>query len=307
MQKHGSTVKGTPRFYCKSCKSTDVRVRADTQDRHRKGLFVRWLLGVNSKETKAQTRGVSARTLSRWFEPFWEDLPVPIVLLDLSEEVVLVDGIYLNGRYDVVLIAMTASRIVGWHFARRECYASWLEFLKQIPKPKAIIFDGQKGLIKSVGELWPDIQIQRCQAHIIRLALAWLTNNPKTEAARDLRFIVSKLCSVHTQKEKERWVQQLSEWHKLYQEFLAEKTHTINPRGVRSWWYTHRKLRGVYSLIRNALPHLFTFLEDSQIPNTTNRLEGGINAQIAELVRRHRGFDVKQKQVMVAYYLSQKQ
>jgi hypothetical protein len=74
----------------------------------------------------------------------------------------------------------------------------------------------------------------------------------------------------------------------------------------RTWWYTHRNLRAARSLIRNALPHLFTFVRYPQIPRTTNHVEGGINSRLKELIHRHRGLSQDRKQVLVAQHLAQK-
>ena len=166
--------------------------------------------------------------------------------------------------------------------------------------PRALVSDGQKGLRKAVKTIFPSIPHQRCLAHIIRLSLAWLTRNPQTDAGKDLRILVRELAQVKTESATKIWRSSFVEWDTHYEEFLKERS--VNPATGRKW-YTHRKLRAVRSLIVNALPNLFWFTVDSHIPNTTNAVEGGINAPLAELLHRHRGITEEQKKALVRRFL----
>ena len=56
--------------------------------------------------------------------------------------------------------------------------------------------------------------------------------------------------------------------HKLY---INEKT--INEETVR-YWYTHKLIRRSYSSIKSALPNMFHYLKNANIPRTTNGIEG---------------------------------
>jgi len=76
--------------------------------------------------------------------------------------------------------------------------------------------------------------------------------------------------------------------------------------GGADGWYTHRKIRAARSLIRNALPHLFIFIDHPYVPRTTNHVEGGVNSRLKELVHRHRGLRDDRKQVLVAVHLARK-
>jgi hypothetical protein len=55
------------------------------------------------------------------------------------------------------------------------------------------------------------------------------------------------------------------------------------------------------------LPHLFTCVDYPFVPNTTNHVEGGTNAQLAGLLWLHRGLDLAKRRVLVAHYLASKQ
>lgn len=87
---------------------------------------------------------------------------------------------------------------------------------------------------------------------------------------------------------------------------MKEKTYYFGDNGKKRWWYKHRTLRGMQSHINNALPHLFEYVRSPQIPRTTNFLEGGINARVKELLRRHRGLSLTKRLALVAYFLDSK-
>jgi len=96
------------------------------------------------------------------------------------------------------------------------------------------------------------------------------------------------------------WTKLLKRWDKRHVAFLGEKT--LNPE-TRRKWYTHRKLRAARSLVFNALPDLFHYTTRKHIPNTTNHVEGGINAPLKELLGRHRGITAAQKEFLVSQFL----
>ncbi|MDD2516283.1 MAG: hypothetical protein PHO80_04525 [Candidatus Gracilibacteria bacterium] len=58
-------------------------------------------------------------------------------------------------------------------------------------------------------------------------------------------------------------------WEKKYFNFLKEKSINGN-----KFWYTHRKLRGARSHIKNAIPYMFYFLDNENIKKSSNDLEG---------------------------------
>ena len=137
-------------------------------------------------------------------------------------------------------------------------------------------------------------------AHVIRFALSRLTRNPKTEAGRHVRNIIHTLSDVHDEVSMYTFIERFQQWDEVYADFLKEKSY--NPHTGRRW-YTHKKLRSVRSHIKNSIPHLFHYLSDSDIPRTTNDLEGGINSPLSELLRRHRGIRKRFKRLLVSLYL----
>lgn len=201
---------------------------------------------------------------------------------------------------------MTAQ--ISWLFAERESFISWLLFLERLPEPDAAVIDGQKGLLAAIQCLWPLAKIQRCIVHIERLARIKLTRQPKTNAGKELLALVKRLFGVRTSKQRGRWLCVYRRWERRHAGFLKERSYGEPLAGrKRTWWYTHRNIRAARSLIRNALPHLFTFIDYPHVPRTTNHVEGGVNSRIKELVHRHRGLSQYRKQALVAEYLGRKQ
>ncbi|WP_162319833.1 hypothetical protein [Nesterenkonia haasae] len=73
-------------------------------------------------------------------------------------------------------------------------------------------------------------------------------------------------------------------------------------------WYTHDRLRKAYSLLERCAKHqeLFTYLEAGfgfEAASTTNRIEGGINAQLRLLLRDHRGLPAEHMRWAVEWFL----
>lgn len=307
MQRRGKTAAGTQRWLCVSCNESSVRKRPDTTNYYRQKLFKKWLTGTQSLEEIAEDYQVTIRTLNNWFTPFWLDPPKPAAPKSLAGQVLILDATSLKARAWVALIARTPHSVVSWLFAPRESYESWLHLLSKLPKPAVVVCDGQRGMLATIHSLWLNVRIQRCLIHVKRQAEAWLTQHPRTEAGQCLQPILRDLTQIRTRRQKRRWIRRLRSWCYKYDTFLKERTVNPYPDGKRRWWYTHRKLRGIRSLLVNSLPHLFTFIGHEEIPRTTNHVEGGINARIKELRHRHRGLNLAQLEILVGYFLKEKQ
>jgi len=208
----------------------------------------------------------------------------------------------VHGRSLVVLVALTEDGTACWTFAPRETAATWSGLLERMPRPAVVVCDGQKGLLKAIHAVWPGVAIQRCHFHVLQLARRYLTRRPKTEAGQDIQALMRQMTVARTHEDAGAWRRAYDAWEKKYASFLVERTYYRAGTRMR-WWYTHRNLRGMRSLIQGALPHLFTFLDHPGTPNTTNHVEGGINAMIAEALRLHRGLRLHQKETLVSLLL----
>lgn len=307
MNKWGKTAAGSPRWFCKSCRVSGTRKRKDNRDRSRLFLFVHWLTSKASLGEIAEQQKMMIRTLHRWFEPLWFHPPSPRI--PSSVRVLVLDATSVVPRQCMLLIAGDGDRHspVSWMPAVRECYASWTLFLVGLMQeglePSIVVCDGQRGMLKAIREVWPKAQIQRCLVHVVRQSCAWLTQNPRTRAGRELLALVRYLPMIRTKRQKRRWIRAFHYWNRRHVTFLKERTYGPN----RRWWYTHRKLRGTRSLIGNAIPDLFRFVTDHTVPRTSNHVEGGINSRLKELFRCHRGISLTKKLALASWYLALRQ
>jgi len=307
MQRWGHHPSGKQRWRCGECEISSIRSRKDNRHKKRLSLFVRWLTSKATLEELAKQSDVSLRTLMRWFSPFWKQPPQPDI--QTGVRVLVLDGTSVMKRECMLLIAGNADarQPVSWMDCPRECYDSWAVFLRDLSwcgvTPEVVICDAQRGLLKAIREVWPTVQIQRCLIHVVRQACTWLTRNPQTRAGRELLVLVHELSYIQTKRQKRRWVRKFWRWDKHHDSFLKERSYSPSGR----WWYTHRRLRGTRSLIKNALPELFRFVTDPSIPKTSNHVEGGLNARLKELFRCHRGFSIQRKLILAAWYLALRQ
>jgi hypothetical protein len=310
MQRWGKTAAGRQRFYCPLCLKSSTRRRPDLREKIKLQTFVAWLTETTGLATMAKKLRVSISSLTKSFMPFWEYLPLPKPIIGNSE-VLVVDGVSVVKHSLVVLVIFDRLRRspVSWFYTVRESYSSWLAIFFELKvkgvNPRVIVCDGQKGLIKAIYTIWPEVVIQRCVIHINRQAKSWLTKSPHTDAGKELLQIVKALLRIETQEQKQTWLKSFSQWLVDYDDFLKERTY--HSQLAKRWWYTHKKLRAVRSLLKNSLDNLFIYLDDCQVPRTSNDVEGGINSRIKDLLRIHRGLLPHHQQVLTSWYLAKRQ
>lgn len=309
MQSWGKTAAGTQRFRCVKCCTSATRKRADNVLRQRSKMFVDWITDSKHLDTIKNNYDITRKTLIEWMKPYWKYIPFPeITKQDIS--IVVVDATSVVKRECVALITLDAktSKPVSWRFANRESYTSWkllfVQLLEHGIYPSFVVCDGQQGLLRAIHEVWPDAKIQRCLIHIVRQAKAWLTRSPQTIAGRELLTLVKKIPDIYTALQEKKWRMEYETWRIRHEEFLKEKSYNIEHT---RWWYTHRRLRSVRSLLTNGIPDLFTFITYKEVPRTSNHVEGGINSRLKDLYRIHRGLSAWKKIVLTSWYLTMRQ
>lgn len=308
MQRWGRTSAGSIRYFCRFCSLSSTRKRTDNRQRNLRRSFLRWITGTTPLAVLARQSHLTIQGLLKRFESFWHHAPAPRSWHPASEIIVL-DATSLAPRIMVALIVRGMDvehqdTGIAWSFEPRESYRAWHDLLLTIPAPSFAVCDGQKGLLLAIRELWPHAKMQRCLIHVIRQSMAWLTQHPRTGAGRDLLQLVRALSSIRTRRQKRRWIRSFRRWVRRYEDFLKERTlHSNN----KHWWYTHRKVRAVRSLLANSISDLFTFVRYPWVPRTSNHVEGGINSRLQELIRSHRGFSLEKKAALAAYFLAARQ
>lgn len=311
MQRWGKTAAGNQRFCCRLCAVSSVTRRRDNIARAHQKLWVRWLTTSVHIDTLAKQCRITRQGLWKRFRPFWDRLPPPSSLPKHSD-VFVVDGVTIVKHALVALIVQDPlqKKPLWWAFATNESSLTWfsifLELTAHGKRPEVIVCDGQKGLLKAIFTVWPHVKLQRCMMHVVRLARTRLTQHPRTNAGQELLCLVNALFGIRTRRQKRRWIRSYRRWQKRHGTFLKERSYHFFGNKKR-WWYTHRNVRAARSLLKNSLPHLFTFIGHGEIPRTTNHVEGGVNSRLKDLLRTHRGMTGRQRQVLTAWYLAIRQ
>ena len=302
MQRWGKTTTGTQRWRCFLCKKTSIKKRLDIGRKSVSNLFRKWLTGNAVLAEIAKVKKIGVRALQNRFKFCWQQ---PCAALSKSDDQILIlDGTHIGPDCALLTIinAKTNSPI-AWCPTVRESYASWKAFLAKLPQePSHVVCDGHSGLIKAVRERWPNTQIQRCLAHILREMRKFLTRHPKLPASIALKILVNELSKIKTRHQKRKWIRKLFHWRRKHNKFLKEKTMTFYGR----WHYTHRSLCRAKTHIFRALPNLFRYIKNYEVPSTSNQLEGGINSPLKDLIRKHRGISTRRKLVLASFYLQKR-
>ena len=288
--KYGKTNAGAQRWYCKECKMAFTQ-KIDKNTKEFKE-FLDWLF---SKKTQQEMPG-GGRSFRRRTAKFWNLWPMPPKIED-ARDVLFLDGIYLS-RKACILICCDEKYVLGWYLCRYEHARAWVALMSRIAEPKVVVSDGGTGFKKASKKVWPRAQHQRCVFHVFCQVKRYTTTKPNTIAGVELYILAKDLLKIETKEEAEKWTKRFAEWVIKHQRFLSEMT--IDEKGNKR--PTHERLlkaeRSIIKLLQENT--LFTYLEeelyiDSKIPSTNNRIEGGVNARLREMLRNHRGLSVERR------------
>lgn len=283
MKGHGRTAAGSRRWQCMSCGATTTH-RIDNSAKLLSS-FLRWLLSGSPQGGF----GVPGRTFRHRIARFWSIWPIAPAC-DEVHHVIHVDGIWL-GRSCAVLIACTAEHVVGWRLARSESKAAWAALMSRIAPPDVVVCDGGGGFESARREQWPTTRVQRCTFHAFEQVKRRTTTRPRLQAGAELYGIAKDLLAVSDPDGAAEWLASFAAWCSKWEAFLKER-EVVDGRSR----YKHRRLRSARSSLERLCRQgtLFTFLDEGlvahgPVPATNNRIEGGVNARLREMLRRHRG------------------
>jgi hypothetical protein len=308
LQKRGLTAAGSQRWYCPGCRISSTKSRDDLSRKKQLHSFVLWLLGRKTLQDVCNNyygngRTISVRQWQRNTAWCWY-IGIEPVLTGQVHQFILLDGIRIGNS--VCIIARSSEYVLNWHWVEYESSLVWSRLLSTLPPPSYVITDGQKGMQLAIRSIWPLTIIQRCLFHVWLNLKAKLTLNPRSEAGIDLLYLFKGVWDIRSLDQASEWIEQFQSLNLEYASFLGERTIAHNPQpGQRKWWYTHSGVRSGYRQILKLIKdeQLFRYLEQEDIPRTTNYLEGGINAPIRQLLRLHKGLDFNRQRVLVDNYL----
>jgi transposase-like protein len=244
----------------------------------------------------SQISGHSTSKLKR-IKNYWLDQSPPAELNYSQYKYVLFDGTYFhkNGCLIVLMDALT-QRVIMNAYVAKESYKTVHPMLLQLKdqglRPRALILDGHRMVIRAIREVWGTVIIQRCLYHIQREGIRWLRANPKTDAARELQRLLRSLPKIKDSESKNLFLCNYARWTETYKKFVS----TL-PRST----VAEKDLKRTMALITNAIPNMFHYIDDPNIPSTTNCLESFFSRLKADF-RRHRGLSEKHRKSYLRWY-----
>jgi hypothetical protein len=114
------------------------------------------------------------------------------------------------------------------------------------------------------------VALERCLGNIQRMSRIWLTLEPKSSAGRNLLAFTQKIHKIDSEEKCQCWLRALYDWDIAYCKFIKEVI--IKPL-TGHIWYKYKMIMRVKRLLIKAIPDMFYYLEDSEIPKSTNALE----------------------------------
>ena len=293
---HGKTFQKKQRFLCLTCSRTFVWKVPHIKRHKERHWFKLW---INESYTVRQITKISghSRTKIRHIKDYWLQ-QLPPEQLDLSKyKYLLCDGTYFHQDGCLICFKDTLShRIVSSLYTQREGYENVHGWFKKLHDRglsiTCITMDGERSVMRALKDVWPRARIQRCLYHIQREGMRWLRTYPCTDAGRQLRRLLGGLAGIKTRHDKELFIRGFRAWQQDNRSFVMSlSSNTV----------AYKDLKKTMTLIHNALPDMFHFLDHPTAPSTTNLLEGFFS-RLKSDYRRHRGLNHANKIAYLKWY-----
>jgi len=290
------------RFKCKNCGIFFTWNDPTQRLENRFIWFQKWILERQTFKTLSRDSGLSIDTLQRAFYEYLEKSP-EVKILQREKVHLRIDATYFKRFCALCYQDHEDGYTQLIRFSNGEHFEEIKEDLTNLIKLgvqiESITTDGHKSILRAIKKSLPDVIVQRCLVHIQRMCLLWLTRFPKHQAGIELRRLVLQIMQIKTDNDRLYWTRQLIQWHEYYKGYLQEKT--INPITGR-YWYTHKLLRRSYYTIKRALPNMFHYLVNPNIPSTTNGIEGFFS-HLKNHLDLHRGLTLRHRIHFIKWYV----
>lgn len=241
--------------------------------------------------------------MQRFFRGYLKAAPT-VQIRSKTKVHLLIDGSYFSNGLCLILYYDHDIRYVQlYRETNREKFKEIKEDLINLNSLGVDVYsvtcDGHKAILKAIRKAYPQAIIQRCLVHIKRQVRNYLSRQPKLIQAKELLRLSNRITAIKTQEQCGLWLLDLKHWYETNQTFINQQS--INVESQR-FWYTHKNLHAAWSLIIRAMPDMFHYLDDPQIPYTTNRLENYF-AHLKEKLTLHRGLRFESKKNFIKWYL----
>ena len=260
--------------------------------------FRRWIVEGYSVRQLALQSGHHQKKLHRLINSFLADAPPTPTLNPQAARYLLFDGTYLHRPNSIaVLMDGQTHSVVRGQFGVSErsepqLRAFFEPMIAEGLRPRSFTVDGNPRVINVLKTLWPDSVIQRCLVHIQRQGLSWCRRSPKTAYGRQLRKIFQQVTKIATPADRDDFLSLVNAWEARYGAYIKSRNETGR---------VFSDIKRARSMIQHALPDMFHYLDDPQIPTTTNGLEGYFS-RLKSHYRQHRGLSPQKRSNYFAWY-----
>lgn len=230
---------------------------------------------------------------------YWLNQEVPDLAVNFAKlKYLIFDGTYFNRKNCFLLLLDGLSgKAVDYRYRIRENYAIAHEIFQGIRdgggNPIAITTDGNTSVIRALKTVWPDITIQRCLAHIQRQGLSWLRRYPKLEASKELRKIYLLIFRIEDYRRRDEFLNVFLGWERRYGQFV---------KSLPAKDKVYSDLQRARSLLLNAGPDMFHYLDDQKITPTTNLIEGYFST-LKGKYKQHHGLSKINRPKYLSWYI----
>lgn len=298
VKRNGHYASGRQRWFCHDCQKSFCWQRPGNKKIKERIWFERWIVEGYSVRQLCQHSGHSSAKLYRIID-YWLEHP-PHTETDLLEGIdcLILDGTFLYRPKSIVTImdARTNAVINGVYGISENSESQLMTFLISLKEkglsPTSCTIDGNPQVKRVLKKLWPDVIIQRCLVHIQRQGLSWCRMYSKTNYARDLRNIFRQVTYIKTKQERNSFINCVKQWEERYGKYIAKR-----PEKGRVF----SDIKRARSMLLRALPDMFHYLDDPNIPSTTNGLEGYFS-RLKGHYRQHRGLSQNKRKNYFNWY-----
>ena len=294
----GKTHCGYQRFKCKNCEHTYTFHNHKNKSNNERTWFKLWVVEGYSLRQLVNISKYGVKKIKR-IKKYWLNQKPKEIDWNFSEiKYLLFDGTYFKHENCLmVLMNNLDNTVINFKYHIRENFETAYHIFADLKvrglNPEAITIDGNTTVIRALNEVWPDIKIQRCLAHVQRQGLSWLRRFPKLEAAKKLRWLLLTITEIKTEKDKNIFIEKFNDWELAYGKFVQ----SLSPKDK-----VFGDLQRTRSLLIHAIPKMFYFLNDHRIAATTNKVEGYFSG-LKIIYRQHRGLDKQHRDNYFNWYI----
>ena len=294
---------GKQRYRCADCYHNFIITNEGVKKANQFVWFYKWVMERQVYRHLVRDSGMSQSSLQRLFKFYLKSPPVNTVQ-SKGHVHLLIDGTYFeNGLCLILYYDYDIQYVQLFRETNQEKFKEIKEDLLNLKKLGTQVYsvtcDGHKSIMKAVIKIFPNAIIQRCVVHIKRQIKNYLGANPQLAQAKELLYYSRQVTHINTLEHAHHWLVEVDQWYTDNEAFINQKS--VNETTGRSW-YTHKHLHQAATHLINAIPYLFSYLNDDQIPKSTNQIEGYF-AHLKEKLTLHRGLRFEAKKNFIKWYL----